>query len=97
MRASRRVFKANIQKVRAVVNGRVVKRPELLVGPDWTVTSGTVVDFSCQLSGIFAEEVAAIAGLRGMFRQAGAIMAVSVTTAILARSSDPGRARRSRS
>jgi EmrB/QacA subfamily drug resistance transporter len=36
------------------------------------------------------EQVAAIAGLRGMFRQSGAIIAVSVTTAILARSSDPG-------
>jgi EmrB/QacA subfamily drug resistance transporter len=36
------------------------------------------------------EHVAAIAGLRGMFRQAGQITAVSVTTAILARSSDPG-------
>jgi EmrB/QacA subfamily drug resistance transporter len=37
-------------------------------------------------------DIAAIAGLRGMFRQAGAIMAVSITTAILARSSDPGLA-----
>jgi EmrB/QacA subfamily drug resistance transporter len=36
------------------------------------------------------DQVAAIAGLRGMFRQSGAIIAVSVTTAILARSSDPG-------
>jgi EmrB/QacA subfamily drug resistance transporter len=33
---------------------------------------------------------AAIAGLRGTFRQAGAITAISVTTAILARSADPG-------
>lgn len=33
---------------------------------------------------------AAIAGLRGTFRQAGAITAISVTTAILARSQDPG-------
>jgi EmrB/QacA subfamily drug resistance transporter len=32
------------------------------------------------------DQVAAIAGLRGMFRQAGAITAVSVTTAIIARS-----------
>lgn len=32
------------------------------------------------------EAVAAISGLRGMFRQAGGIMAVSITTAILARS-----------
>jgi EmrB/QacA subfamily drug resistance transporter len=36
------------------------------------------------------DQVAAIAGLRGMFRQAGAIIAVSVTTAIIARSSQPG-------
>ncbi|MDT7557558.1 MAG: hypothetical protein QOC83_6633 [Pseudonocardiales bacterium] len=36
------------------------------------------------------DQVAAIAGLRGMFRQSGSIIAVSVTTAILARSGDPG-------
>jgi EmrB/QacA subfamily drug resistance transporter len=36
------------------------------------------------------DQVAAIAGLRGMFRQAGAITAVSVTTAIIARSANPG-------
>jgi MFS family permease len=36
------------------------------------------------------DQVAAISGLRGMFRQAGAITAVSVTTAVLARSADPG-------
>jgi EmrB/QacA subfamily drug resistance transporter len=36
------------------------------------------------------QQVAAIAGLRGMFRQSGAIVAVSATTAIAARSSDPG-------
>jgi EmrB/QacA subfamily drug resistance transporter len=36
------------------------------------------------------DQVAAIAGLRGMFRQSGAIIAVSVTTAVLARSGDPG-------
>jgi EmrB/QacA subfamily drug resistance transporter len=35
-------------------------------------------------------EVASIAGLRGMFRQIGAIVAISVTTAIVARSSHPG-------
>ncbi|HEV3361440.1 MAG TPA: MFS transporter [Pseudonocardiaceae bacterium] len=38
------------------------------------------------------DQVAAIAGLRGMFRQSGAIVAVSVTTAILARSTDAGLA-----
>ena len=36
------------------------------------------------------DQVAAIAGLRGMFRQAGSITAVSVTTAVIARSADPG-------
>jgi MFS family permease len=36
------------------------------------------------------DQVAAIAGLRGMFRQSGSIIAVSVTTAIIARSSQPG-------
>lgn len=36
------------------------------------------------------DRVAAIAGLRGMFRQSGAIVAVSVTTAVVARSDDPG-------
>jgi EmrB/QacA subfamily drug resistance transporter len=36
------------------------------------------------------DQVAAIAGLRGMFRQSGAIIAVSITTALVARSSDPG-------
>lgn len=36
------------------------------------------------------DQVAAIAGLRGMFRQAGAITAVSITTAVAARSTQPG-------
>jgi EmrB/QacA subfamily drug resistance transporter len=36
------------------------------------------------------DQVAAIAGLRGMFRQSGGIFAVSIATAILNRSSDPG-------
>jgi EmrB/QacA subfamily drug resistance transporter len=36
------------------------------------------------------EHVAAIAGLRGMFRQSGSITAVSVTTALIARSPRPG-------
>lgn len=36
------------------------------------------------------EQAAAISGLRGMFAQAGSIMAISVTTAIMARSTDPG-------
>jgi EmrB/QacA subfamily drug resistance transporter len=36
------------------------------------------------------EHVSGIAGLRGMFRQSGAIMGVSITTALLARSDDAG-------
>jgi EmrB/QacA subfamily drug resistance transporter len=36
------------------------------------------------------EHAAAVAGLRGMFRQSGAITAVSITSAIVARSTDPG-------
>jgi EmrB/QacA subfamily drug resistance transporter len=38
------------------------------------------------------DQVAAIAGLRGMFRQSGSIIAVSITTAIIARSAAPGLA-----
>jgi EmrB/QacA subfamily drug resistance transporter len=36
------------------------------------------------------DHTAAVAGLRGMFRQSGAITAVSITAAIVARSPDPG-------
>jgi hypothetical protein len=35
-------------------------------------------------------EVAAIAGLRGMFRRSGSIIAISVSTAVIARANDPG-------
>ena len=38
------------------------------------------------------EHAAAVAGLRGMFRQAGAITAVAVGTSVVARSSQPGLA-----
>ena len=38
------------------------------------------------------DQIASIAGLRGMFRQSGAIIAVSVTTAVLANSANPGLA-----
>jgi EmrB/QacA subfamily drug resistance transporter len=41
------------------------------------------------------DDAAAVAGLRGMFRQAGAITAVSVTGAIVARSATPGLAQAS--
>jgi EmrB/QacA subfamily drug resistance transporter len=38
------------------------------------------------------DHATAVAGLRGMFRQSGAITAVSITAAIVARSADPGLA-----
>ena len=38
------------------------------------------------------DQAAAVAGLRGMFRQSGAITAVSVTAAVVARASHPGMA-----
>lgn len=38
------------------------------------------------------DQAAAVAGLRGMFRQSGAITAVSITAAVLARSAHPGLA-----
>ena len=40
------------------------------------------------------DQIAAIAGLRGMFRQSGAIISISISTAILARSATPGLATR---
>jgi len=38
------------------------------------------------------DQISAIAGLRGMFRQSGGIIAVSVTTSIVANSANPGMA-----
>lgn len=38
------------------------------------------------------DEIAAVSGLRGMFRQCGGIVAVSVSTAVVARSANPGLA-----
>jgi len=38
------------------------------------------------------DQTAAVAGLRGMFRQAGAITGVSITASVIARSGDPGLA-----
>jgi hypothetical protein len=37
-----------------------IRRPELLIGPDWSAAPGTVTDYSSQLSGIFLEEAAAV-------------------------------------
>jgi MFS family permease len=39
-----------------------------------------------------AGSISSVAGLRGMFRQVGAILSVSISAAVLARSSDPGEA-----
>jgi EmrB/QacA subfamily drug resistance transporter len=61
----------------------------LLTGVGMGVATPASNNASLQLA---PDHVAAVAGLRGMFRQAGSITAVSVTTAILARSSDPGLA-----
>lgn len=36
------------------------------------------------------DQVAAISGLRGMFRQSGSILCISIVTAVLARSANPG-------
>ncbi len=38
------------------------------------------------------DQLAGVAGLRGMFRQSGVIIGVSVTSAVLARSQSPGEA-----
>ena len=37
-----------------------------------------------------AREISAITGLRGMFRQSGAIVSITVTTAVLSVSASPG-------
>jgi len=37
-----------------------------------------------------ADDIGSIAGLRGMFRQSGSILAISISTALAARSDDPG-------
>ena len=65
----------------------------------WLAVAAAVTGFGMGLSvpasnnaslQLAPDQVAAIAGLRGMFRQSGSIIAVSVTTAIMARSSTPG-------
>jgi hypothetical protein len=38
------------------------------------------------------ENMAAVAGLRGMFRQSGGITGIALITAVVARSADPGLA-----
>ena len=59
----------------------------LLTGLGMGVSAPATNNATLQLA---PDQVAQIAGLRGMFRQAGGILCVSVTTALLARSGHPG-------
>jgi EmrB/QacA subfamily drug resistance transporter len=65
----------------------------------WLAIGGAIVGLGVGLSTpasnnasmqLAPDQIASISGLRGMFRQAGGIMAVSIVTAILARSPNPG-------
>jgi EmrB/QacA subfamily drug resistance transporter len=60
----------------------------LLTGLGMGVSTPATNNATLQLA---PDQVAQIAGLRGMFRQSGGILSVSITTALLARSSNPGR------
>jgi EmrB/QacA subfamily drug resistance transporter len=82
----------------------------LAVPPPWGLSAYAWLSLSAGITGIgmglsvpasnnatlqlAPNDVAAIAGLRGMFRQSGAIISISISTAILARSADPGLATR---
>ena len=59
----------------------------LLTGLGMGVSTPATNNATLQLA---PDQVAQIAGLRGMFRQSGGILSVSITTALLARSSNPG-------
>ena len=59
----------------------------LLTGLGMGVSTPATNNATLQLA---PDDVAQIAGLRGMFRQSGGILSVSITTALLARSSNPG-------
>ncbi len=59
----------------------------LLTGLGMGVSTPATNNATLQLA---PDQVAQIAGLRGMFRQSGGILSISVTTALLARSADPG-------
>jgi EmrB/QacA subfamily drug resistance transporter len=59
----------------------------LLTGLGMGVAAPATNNASLQLA---PDQVAQIAGLRGMFRMSGGILCVSVTTALLARSHNPG-------
>ena len=59
----------------------------LLTGLGMGVSTPATNNATLQLA---PDQVAQIAGLRGMFRQSGGILSISITTALLARSSNPG-------
>jgi EmrB/QacA subfamily drug resistance transporter len=59
----------------------------LLTGLGMGVSTPATNNATLQLA---PDHIAQIAGLRGMFRQSGGILSVSITTALLARSSNPG-------
>jgi EmrB/QacA subfamily drug resistance transporter len=59
----------------------------LLTGLGMGVSTPATNNATLQLA---PDQVAQIAGLRGMFRQSGGIISVSITTALLARSTNPG-------
>ncbi|HMH59482.1 MAG TPA: MFS transporter [Galbitalea sp.] len=65
----------------------------------WLTLSGAIAGIGMGLSvpatnnatmQLARDQLAGVAGLRGMFRQSGSIMGVSITTAILASSTNPG-------
>ena len=58
--ADRTRYIAAIKHNANVLHGRGVLRPAMLAGPNWSVVSGAVTDYSTQLSGVFLEEAAAI-------------------------------------
>jgi MFS family permease len=71
--------------------------PRLLGPYGWLALGAAVTGLGIGVSGpasnnaileLALGDIAALAGLRGMFRQAGGIFGISVTTALLARSSD---------
>jgi predicted alpha-1,6-mannanase (GH76 family) len=45
-----------------------IRRPDMLVSPDWSTAPGTVTDYSTQLSGVFLEEAAAVADQPMVYR-----------------------------
>ena len=59
----------------------------LLTGLGMGVSTPATNNATLQLA---PDQVAQIAGLRGMFRQSGGILSISITTTLLARSSNPG-------